>query len=163
MTEKILKIENDEEVRYNNEKWIGCTITTEKQTIRVYIDNYHLCCEEYDVILLSPPNIDLDKDLKDKDLELISIGWAKNDDIDPQFHEQFANKIHGGMGDTPFHMLGLVGDTTAGHKMGNIQYATLDLHTNKGLLQIVAYNDHNGYYEHNLYVEWDGYTDTQLL
>lgn len=40
MTDKILKIENAEDVRYNNEKWLGYTITTEKQIVRVYIGNY---------------------------------------------------------------------------------------------------------------------------
>lgn len=42
-------------------------------------------------------------------------------------------------------------------------YACVDLHTNKGLIQVISYNIHNGYYPHHVYVEWDGYTDYQLL
>jgi hypothetical protein len=39
--------------------------------------------------------------------------------------------------------------------------ACVDLTTSIGTCQIIAYNVHNGYYPHSVYVKWNGYEDIQ--
>jgi hypothetical protein len=41
--------------------------------------------------------------------------------------------------------------------------ARVEIMTNKGQLQIVAWNDHLGYYPHGVFASWEGYTDTQSI
>jgi hypothetical protein len=41
--------------------------------------------------------------------------------------------------------------------------ARVEIMTDKGQLQIVAWNDHNGYYPHGVLASWEGYTDTQSI
>jgi hypothetical protein len=45
----------------------------------------------------------------------------------------------------------------------DIDYAVVNIETDKIPIQVVAWNDHNGYYPHNVYVEWEGYSDTQKI
>lgn len=41
--------------------------------------------------------------------------------------------------------------------------AVVHIETSKGLLEVEVYNYHNGYYPHEVQVEWHGYKDTQSL
>lgn len=152
MTDKILKIEYAEDVRYNNEKWLGYTITTEKQIVRVYIGNYTICCEEFDVVLLTPSNIDVSAlDLEKETINLLSVGWAKDDKVAPQFQEQFTDIVTNGK---------VSYENMCACDLGHL---VIDLQTSRGLWQLVAYNHHNGYYRHDAYVEWDDFYDTQRV
>lgn len=152
MTDKILKIENAEDLRYNNEKWLGYTITTEKQIVRVYIGNYAICCEEFDVVLLMPPDIDVSTlDLEKDTINLLSVGWAKDDKVAPQFQEQFTDIVTNGK---------VSYENMCASHLGHL---VIDLQTSRGLWQLVAYNHHNGYYSHDVYVEWDDFYDTQRV
>lgn len=42
-------------------------------------------------------------------------------------------------------------------------YCVVNIYTDKGMFQIVLYNNHDGYYSHNVYVEWNDYKDIQDL
>lgn len=44
-----------------------------------------------------------------------------------------------------------------------LQTATVNLETSSGLTELIAYNEHNGYYPHSVYVEWNGYKDVQQI
>ncbi len=42
-------------------------------------------------------------------------------------------------------------------------FADVVIETEKGKLEIELYNNHNGYYSHTIFYEYDGYKDTQSL
>jgi hypothetical protein len=108
MPEKIISIDNFTEDNLNE----GYIVLTNKQSIKLLIDNQRSCCEEWGYFWTNE-NL---KDFIGADLLDVKItDTALNSDI-PDVYE------------------------------GGVMFVNLE--TNKGTLQFVAYNSHNGYYGH---------------
>lgn len=130
--EKILKIE--EVTDDNTPEWLadGFAITTDKQVIKLLIDNGQSCCESWGYFM-SEDDLEqfigadlLDVNLTDAALNTKQIEKNK-DNIDCD------------------------------------EVMFVNINTSKGLLQFVAYNDHNGYYGHNAYVFSEQLTHIECL
>lgn len=112
--------EHSEGVRWLTES--GFAIETDKQIIKLLIDDYQSCCENYGYFM-SEDNFDdyigaelLDIKVTDTELK---EGLLKKHDLD--------------ITDRWFE--------------GGVMF--VDIVTSKGTLQFVAYNEHNGYYGHD--------------
>lgn len=103
--------------------------------IGVYIDLYQQCCERYDVLFLAPDG-KTEADFLGADLR--RVGWGRD------FKKQ--TTLH----DLPFDPR----DTP---------HAVVNIDTDRGRIQLVAFNDHNGYYPHSVKVHWGDYADIQEL
>lgn len=116
--EKILRIE---EATFKKEgskypTFEGYQIVTDKQTIKIGIENGQSCCEDWGYFMT-------EDDLTDfENAELISI-----DVVDTALRVEKLKELNVESADTMF----------------------VNFNTTKGLLQFVAYNDHNGYYGHD--------------
>lgn len=124
--ELVISVKKVNSFEYEHNAWTGYEIVTTKQTIRVFIDDYQNCCEEYGVDMITPEGKDIVGD------EVKSVEWGK-----ATIQEK----------------------TSCDYR----QTAVVHLETTSGLTQIVAYNEHNGYYPHSVYVEWNGYKDVQEI
>lgn len=118
--EQILKIEDYQE----GERWdsaSGYVITTNKQVIKLLIDDVQQCCENFGYFMSEDDFSDFIGaellDIKVTETELKEGLLEKHDlDINDRWFE------------------------------GGVMF--VDLVTSKGTLQFVAYNEHNGYYGH---------------
>lgn len=110
--------------------YMGYVITTTQQVIRVLISMRQSCCEKFDVDLILPVTafvkIPETPPLKSSE-ELIG-------------HEVL--QVNWGS---------LKLDTT---EVYDKMHATVHMRTSAGLIQLVAWNEHNGYYPHNVKVTW---------
>lgn len=121
--EKILKIEEIENVKYDSGYIDGYAITTDKQVIRMGISNHSDCCEVWGY-LISEDNLDN------------FIG---------------ANLIGLSITDTALNTIVFEKDLGPDDmEAGGMMF--VNVNTDRGLLQFVAYNAHNGYYGHPAYV-----------
>ncbi|MFA2603632.1 hypothetical protein ABR763_01255 [Bacillus cereus] len=115
--EKILKIEtHEEEIGWND--MAGYAITTDKQVIKLLIDDGQCCCENYGYFM-SEDNLEefIGAALLDIKITDTSRNVTKLKELDLE------------------DMYG-----------GDIMF--VDLITSEGTLQFAAYNEHNGYYGH---------------
>jgi hypothetical protein len=128
--------------------FFGFLITLEDDTtIKIFQEEQSLCCEQYDVILLSnfyddDPNIN---ELKQVETCYINgISWGK------KLYEDYKNQLE---------------TKTNIYQHGNNKefYCYIDILTDKGLIQIVCFNYHYGNYPHSVYVEWDNFTDLEHI
>lgn len=103
----------------------GFEIITDRQAIFLGIANYQCCCESFGY-LMSEDN--LNDFIGSK---LLSIRLV---DTELKVNEIYSEKIED------------IIDSS-----GNLMFVNIE--TNKGLLQFVAYNIHNGYYGHQVIVE----------
>lgn len=118
--EQILKIEDYQEGEHWNSA-SGYAITTNKQVIKLLIDDDQQCCENFGYFMSEDDFSDFVGaellDIKVTDTELKEGLLEKHDlDINDRWFE------------------------------GGVMF--VDLITSKGTLQFVAYNEHNGYYGH---------------
>jgi hypothetical protein len=44
-----------------------------------------------------------------------------------------------------------------------VPFACINMDTEIGIVQIIAYNDHNGYYPHDIRVSWKNFSDRQRI
>lgn len=141
MSNIITAIDHADNFVHQDDEWIGVAILTAspEQTIKVLINDFHSCCERYDVLCMTPEN--------NKEgmigATIHKVGWGK--DILPAYMDAIRRYHH---------------DNFDG---AGVARAIVDIETDKGLIQIIAYNEHNGYYPHSVYVQWPGYTDTQEI
>jgi hypothetical protein len=127
----------------DGEEWMGYTIQTTKQTIQVLINVYQQCCEKFDVAMITPKNQVSMTDAEDREIigsKVLRVGWAK--------------KIH------PDYLPIVRLDCFAGY---DVPHAVVDIQTDKGLYQFIAYNNHNDYYPHDIKVSWKNYADVQRI
>lgn len=110
--EKILKIEET-----NFDGKCGFIITTDKQIVKLGIDDYQSCCENYGYFM-SEDNLEDFIGAELLDIKITDTLLKPNNEID-------VNDIY----------------------EGDVMFVNIE--TNKGLLQFVAYNEHNGYYGHD--------------
>lgn len=117
--EKILRIEE-----VSQDYTDGYAIVTDKQTIKLLIDNQQDCCEEWGYFM------------SDDDLEYFIgsnlIDVAVVSDSVPLCIKKLREHLPYGIED------------------GDVMF--VNIITDKGVLQFVAYNAHNGYYGHDAYV-----------
>lgn len=125
--EKILRIEETsfKKEPKNYSSFVGYQVITDKQTIRLGIDDGQSCCERSGYFWCN----DKPEDFVGAKLRSISItdkalneAKMKENDLNP--NEQYFE--------------------------GGVMFVNID--TTKGLLQFVAYNCHNGYYGHEAVV-----------
>lgn len=115
---------------YSNPKWDGYRIVTNEQEIFFVIRNNSNCCEEWGY--LSTPD------------DLSEFVGAQLIDID-QIDENY-NLIEK-----------LVNAEISGSEEVNTTF--INIRTNRGLLQLVAYNAHNGYYGHRVTIKSNQFSD----
>lgn len=112
--EKIISIE-EIELKEDYTEFAGYAVTTNKQVIKLLIDDEGQCCENWGYFMSEDDFSDfIGAELQNIYVTDTALNKAKVDELD--IYE----------GDTMF----------------------VDIVTNKGTLQFVAYNDHNGYYGH---------------
>ena len=133
--ETILQVNNVNR-RFKNDEWKGVKIVTNKQTIEVLVDVYQSCCEIYDVIIITPDNQDV------IGYEVKSVKWGKCILVD---------------------YLPVIKSHEIEFNEKDTQQAIVNIETDKGLIQIVTYNIHNGYYPHKVSVKWNDYSDIQEI
>jgi hypothetical protein len=123
-------------------KWLGYTIVTNKQTISFKMENIQFCCESYGAQLVYPKK---------------STGafYTKEDMIGCVLRKFNNNSVVKWGKCNGKNVDKVDGD---GH-----HFATLEVNTEYGIIQMICYNDHNGYYKHDLKVKWLNYKDTQEL
>lgn len=118
--ERILKIEDYHEGEYWD-SYSGYAITTDKQVIKLLIDDTQSCCENFGYFMSEDTLNDFVGarliDIKITDEEL-KEGQLKENDV----------------------------DTACKYFEGGVMF--VDIITTEGTLQFVAYNEHNGYYGH---------------
>lgn len=128
--------------RNGEEYWCGYVIELEGGgVVRVLVDNGGQCCEKWGVHMLLPGGALIEDGMFEavdreavKGAKVLRVAWGK-----------------------------LGADASVPMFVHGDQHACVDLHTDRGLIQLIAYNDHNGYYPHTVHVEWPGYTSTEEL
>jgi len=135
MTENIINIQNFEEYLENNCKYRGDNmegfkIITNKQEIICSINNDQSCCEEWGYNIYKFPN-----ELEYSNAEIKNIIYDENNKTEHMQEIIKLNKLY---------------------KM-NAQYISISIYTNVGILVIMMWNIHNGYYPHTYHIKykWD--------
>lgn len=128
--EKILKIEEFELPNYKDRSWqtlVGYKITTDKQEIIIGIENDQCCCESWGYFMSED---DLNKFINQDLIEVrLTDELNKNIDLKSKVDDYLIDS------DGKFDLF-----------CGGAMF--VDFVTNVGVLQFVAYNEHNGYYGH---------------
>lgn len=117
----------------------GYAIKTNKQTIRLVISRWTSCCEEFGVYLNSQK--DNTQVAKAKDLvgaKVLKVRWGRDK---PDGHKEPAEEDID-WDDYPFE------EPTS--------YACVDVFIDKGKVQLVAWNRHDGPYPHTVIATWSG-------
>lgn len=120
--EKIIEIKDYDE----GEGYSGFEVVTDKQSIKMFIDNIQSCCERWGYFWCNEnPQDFVGAELRSVILTDTELNQAqmKANDLNPS--------------DKWFE--------------GGVMFVNLE--TDKGTLQFVAYNDHNGYYGHEAKVQ----------
>jgi hypothetical protein len=124
----------------------GYAIKTNKQTIRLVISRWTSCSEEFGVYLnLQKENTQV---AKAKDLvgaTVLKVRWGR--DKPDGYKEPAEEDID--WNDYPFEK--------------PTSYACVDVFTDKGKVQLVAWNRHDGPYPHTVIATWSGYKDRQHI
>lgn len=148
------KLNNDQEIiknittNYKNKFSVFCIdIITNKQIIKFNIDINNYCCEEFDVLFLTDTTNTTLSHFKDAKITDITL------DSKDLLNTLNYNLIS--VGDTGDQELLNLNDQNDGNTLN------LKITTNKGILGIVVYNIHNGYYRHNVKLEYK-WKDTMI-
>jgi hypothetical protein len=127
----------------NRQEWIGYRIMTTYQMIELKIESAQNCCENYGIECWTQDIKQL-LQLRSQFIKshIESVGWC-NSLLNDKYKELLANQEN--------------------YYDRTFQFAAINVVTNAGVLQLVVYNEHNGYYPHLISVSWDNYTDEQNL
>lgn len=133
--EKILEINEVEDVKVDGEygSYDGYEVVTDKQKIRLLIDNGQNCCEDWGYFISED---DLEDFIDSNLLEIKLTDTALNT-------EKYKESIGYGLDD------------------GDVMF--VDLVTDNGSLQFAAYNVHNGYYGHEALVVSEQFNHSEYL
>lgn len=121
-----------------NDTFDGLCITTERRKIKVLISSPTLCCENAGTAMFKPFGMEV------LGARVLSICWG--------------NKVKQDS-DTVIDSM----DDPLPQDWEDVQYAVVDVMTDRGLIQLAAYNDHNGYYPHSVYTAWEDHEDVQEI
>lgn len=133
--EKILRIV-DYEGGSKYSSVAGFEVVTDKQRIKLFIDNDGLCCERWGWFWCNDdPQQFVGAEVRGVSITDTANNEAamKKNELDPK--EQYFD--------------------------GGLMFVNID--TDKGVLQFVAYNEHNGYYGHEAKVECSQLTHVEIL
>lgn len=133
--EKIIEIK-DYEAKEGYINVAGFEVVTDKQSIKLYIDNEGSCCEEWGYFWCN-----------DNPQEFIGAGLRTVSLTDTALNEvqMKANNLN----------------PNEKWFQGSVMFVNLE--TDKGTLQFVAYNEHNGYYGHEAKVQCTQLTHMEIL
>ena len=131
--EKILEIKDYVEPPLGLE---GYEVITDKQHIKLSIDNYQSCCENWGYFWCNDNPQDF-------------IGTSL---IDVTLTDVALNEVHMKKNEL---------DPKSKYFSGGVMF--VNLNTDKGVLQFVAYNEHNGYYGHEAKVECAQLNNSEYL
>lgn len=123
MTEKILSIE---EVHNHEEEYGGFVIRTDAQEIQLLISNQQQCCEDWGY-LMTPDNVQ-----EFVGATLLNVKRIPMSEVDPK-HSRYSN--------VPVN------------EFTDEVDIFINVETDRGTLQFTAYNDHNGYYGHDVIIK----------
>lgn len=153
--EIIKSIKHDEEEIKKG--YVGYVVETTNQKIYLLIENVSLCCENWGIFISTQNKTDYTKFIGSK---FISVNWDSNFpygntkissldyDLVPDKVDKFNTKNE---------------DGTDVSKISNCNKAVISIKTDKGEFKIVAYNDQNGYYSHEVIASWKDYYDKQQV
>ena len=119
------------------EDYQGYVITTTQQVIRVLISRFRGCCEEFDVDIILPG-------------ELTDIASNALTDINSLIGQHVTN----------------VKWAYTKHNSTTVYdrfEACVEVHTSIGLVKLIAWNEHNGYYSHTVKITWKNHEDEQEI
>ena len=119
---------------HNDNTFCGFYVQTNKQVIKALIDDYNLSHEKFGVLMFTSNKIH-----NFNGLLLKSISYGK--EIDYSL--------------VPYKMTD-ISLTTCPHIIINLE-------TDKGFIQVVLYNEHDGSYPHHTYITWDNEYKYQIL
>ena len=149
--ERILSVEHVvDEIHDRGDLFDGYKITTTRQTIRVLVSSGCYCCENSGTAWLHPRDTDV------TGARVLSVGWGRKVDESLQVES---------LDDAPAHWEEEEEAPRRGRR-GNVKelnYAVVDIRTDAGLVQMVGFNEHNGFYPHSVFVSWDGHEEVQEL
>lgn len=111
----------------------GFKITTTEQEIYLVIDNMQCCCENWGYFMSEEKDIN-------KFIGSVLINIKITDSLTKTIEKEILSK----------NEFNLNEDGTIDIYEGDIMF--VDLETSNGVLQFVAYNEHNGYYGHEAYI-----------
>jgi len=133
--EKIIEI-NDFEEKEGHGSVAGFEVVTNKQSIKLFIDNNSQCCERWGHFRCNDnPREFIGAKLRGVSLTDTALNEAQMKANDPNPFDKWFE--------------------------GGVMFVNLE--TNKGTLQFVAYNDHNGYYGHEAKVQCTQLTHRECL
>lgn len=125
---------------FNFDKYIGIKIELDnEEEIVIGIEDYQNCCETYDCELKYPDGYDKET----------CIGLEIIDFTDGSAHSKCSYIRYNEYEDN--------------HKGDDYQSLTISINTTAGVISCKLYNEHNGYYPHDIYMEFNDFTDKQTL
>lgn len=133
--EKIIEIK-DYEAKEGYINVAGFEVVTDKQSIKLYIDNESSCCEEWGYFWCN----DNPQDFIGAELRTVSLTDTALNEA-----QMKANNLN----------------PNEKWFQGSVMFVNLE--TDKGMLQFVAYNEHNGYYGHEAKVQCTQLTHAETL
>lgn len=129
----IVKTEFTKEVDFEDKKFDGFQIRTDKQTISIGIESESKCCEDSGY-LLSEDNIS----------DFVGSDMVQIEKVDSGYNKTVFDKI-----------TNVKNRNSKAIKSSDKTLTTVFINvvTSSGVLQFVAYNCQNGYYGHKVYIE----------
>ena len=118
--------------------WLGVKVVADTSTVQVAIDDYRSCCEYYGVYAYLP-----------------------DEHLDLQVHADL-ERLRTWLVGATLHAVAWDDRFPLPHRYG-MNTAPVRLTTDRGVLHLVPWCEHNGSYPHIVRVAWSGYTDTQCL
>ncbi|PEU05206.1 hypothetical protein CN527_02375 [Bacillus cereus] len=123
--ETITKINHLDEVKIGWQEYAGYEIVTTEQIIYLLIENRQQCCEDFGYFLSEESDETIQSFVGAEIFDIKVTDTARNVKKIKELEEDYL-------------------DWEVANTM------LIDLETNKGVLQFAAYNEHNGYYGHDV-------------
>ena len=134
--DKIMTIERINE----KDGWTGFEISTKRSKIGLLISTDRCCCEKWGTGISSVEfNIDLENDNNIK--------------------EDFAAPLIGAI----VNRVKWAPQSWTLNEYGDLENAMVEIQTNRGVVNLEAWNVHDGYYPHDVKAYWAGYEETQAM
>lgn len=143
--ETITKVE-----KITDADWVGYKVITTQQEIALQIESETLCFEEWGIYLV---------------LNDLRIGHFKDTTIPPLITEEIFSQALIGRQVRKVKWLQQPTDKYTLQRREDTEWgdAIIGIYTDRGILQLVAFCQHNGFYNHKVRASWKGYQDTQEL
>lgn len=141
--ETIVRIE-ETKVSRDEIGFLAIQVTTSKQVIILAIENTERCCEIFGMYVCTETETNIEKINEEfKDAVFEKVGF-----VSKISNQKLAKILH---------------DEPKMYCDKDMQYAIIEIKTSKGNFQLLSYNQHNGYYPHDILIEWGGFSEIQSL